>query len=167
MNKKLKFSYLIVILLILFTSCLDKKEPIVVKKNYDEKPSYVKMNNNKKVTDSLFNKAIGKGDEKAYNTVSGNYILDENYKDLLYYALIMANKYNTSEAHFHIFLILSNTNNGKPFNELDNKTKNLALYHLVKSYELGYESAKYSINEVLGKGKTVEKSSYYLQEYSK
>jgi hypothetical protein len=158
---------LAIIIYITFTSCFDKKEQKPKIEDHDEVPQYVKMNSNIKLTDSLFNLAINNGDEKAYNNVAGNYILDANYQGLLYYSTIMANKYNSAEAHFHIFLILSNSNNGKPFNELDDKTKNQALYHLVKSNELGYKSAKYSINEVLGKGKVVQKSSYYLMEYSK
>jgi hypothetical protein len=160
-------SILAVIICVTSISCFDKKERNSKIKEHNEIPQYVKMNNNIKLTDSLFNLAINKGDEKAYNNVAGNYILDGNYQGLLYYSTIMANKYNSSEAHFHIFLILSNSNNGKPFSELDDKTKSLALYHLVRSNELGYKSSKYSINEILGKKKVVEKSKYYLMEYSK
>jgi hypothetical protein len=159
--------YLTIAFCYLFISCSDKKEQNLKIKDHDEIPQYVKQNNNKKLTDSLFNLAITKGDEKAYNKVAGNYILDENYKDLMYYAIIMANRYNSSEANFHVFLILSNSNNGNAFDELDVKTKNLALYYLVKSNELGYKSAKYSINEIFGKDKTIQKSNYYLMEYSK
>jgi hypothetical protein len=60
-----------------------------------ETPEYVKMNKNSKLTDSLLNIAISKGDENAYNTVAGNFILDTNYEGLLYYSLLMANKYNS------------------------------------------------------------------------
>ncbi len=130
-----------------------------------ETPEYVKMNKNNKLTDSLLNLALNKGDEKAYNTVAGNFILDANYEGLLYYSLQIANKYNSPETHFHIFLILSNPNNGQPFEQLDDKTKNLALYHLVKSDELGYESAKYSINEVFGNDNVNQKSDFYLMKY--
>lgn len=160
-------SILGIMIYIMFISCSDKKEQPKKIKDHDEVPQYVKMNNNRKLTDSLFNLAIENGDEKAYNNVAGNYILDENYEDLLFYSLKMANKHNSSEANFHVFLILSNSNNGKSFDELDAKTKNLALYYLAKSNELGYQSAKYSINEVLGKGKVIKKSSFYLTEYSK
>lgn len=164
----MKFSiYYLTLFVLLFSSCTEKKEPKIINKNYDEVPQYVKMNNNKKLTDSLFNLAISKGDEKAYNIVSGNYILEENYNGLLYYSLLMANKHNCSEAHFHIYLILSGSESGESIEKLDNRTKNLALYHLIKSNELGYESAKYSINEVLGKGNVIKDSKYYLNEYSK
>ena len=102
-------SILGIMIYIMFISCSDKKEQPKKIKDHDEVPQYVKMNNNRKLTDSLFNLAIENGDEKAYNNVAGNYILDENYEDLLFYSLIMANKHNSSEANFHVFLILSNT----------------------------------------------------------
>lgn len=145
--------------------CSEKKTESIKDIVKIETPEYVKMNKNNKLTDSLLNLALNKGDEKAYNTVAGNFILDANYEGLLYYSLQMANKYNSPEAHFHIFLILSNPNNVQPFEQLDDKTKNLALYHLVKSDELGYESAKYSINEVFGNDNVYQKSDFYLMKY--
>lgn len=151
----------------LFVSCSEKEREVKKQVEKIGVPEYVKMNKNTKLTDSLLDLAINNGDIKAYSSVASNYILDANYEDLFYSSIIMANRYNSSEAHFHIFLILSNSNNGKPFDQLDNKTKNLALYHLIKSNELGYESAKYSINEVLGKGNILKDSKYYLNEYSK
>jgi hypothetical protein len=160
------FSYLSLCLIILVISCQDKKEAVVIK-DHDEVPSYVKRIDNRKLTDSLFNQAITTGDEKIYNDVAGDYILDQNYEGLLYYSLIMANKYDNPEAHFHIFLILKQSGVKGAFESVDVKTKNLALYHLIKSNELGYGSAKYSIDEIFGKGKPVQKSNYYLTEYSK
>ena len=164
---KIKYYYLIVISFILFTSCFNKKEPVVILKNYNEIPSYEKRIQNVKLTDSLLNLSITKGNEKAYNLVSSDFILDANYEGLIYYSLIMANKYNSPEAHFHIFLILSESADGGSFEKLDNKTKCLALYYLLKSKELGYENAKYSINEIFKKGRVLHKSNYYLLEYSK
>lgn len=163
---KITFTYLSIGLITLFISCQEKTSPNLIK-DHNEIPKYVKRNDNKKLTDSLFNLAINKGDEKAYNTVSSDFILTENYKELLYYSLIVANKYNNPEAHFHVFTILSESELDKPFNELNSKTRNLALYYLVKSNELGYKSAKYSMDEIFGKGTKVESSNYYLIEYSK
>jgi len=145
--------------------CTDKKEQKSVEIVKIGVPEYVKTNNNDKLTDSLVKLAIFKGDEKAYNELASNYILDANYEELLYYSTIMANKYNNPEANFHIFLVLSKSNNGKAFEELDIRTKNLALFHLVKSNELGYESAIFSINEIFDKNNKVQKSNYYLTLY--
>ena len=161
---KNKLNYLSISLIAFFISCQEKKEPVVIK-GHEEVPTYIKRNDDMKLTDSLFNLAISEGDERAYNTVSSDFILTENYKELLYYSLLMANKYNNPEAHFHVFTILSESKDDKSFKDLDSRTRNLALYHLVKSNELGYESAKYSINEIFDKGKKVENSSYYLTEY--
>ena len=166
---------LCLVLIILFISCQEKKTNIssqekktkAIVKDHDEIPSYIKRLDNKKLTDSLFNLSINKGDIKAYDKVAADFILDEEYPKLFYYSLIMANKYNYNAAYFHVFVILSNSSSDMSFDKLDKKTKNLALYYLVKANEMGYDSAKYSIDEIFGKGKTVQKSNYYLMEYSK
>jgi hypothetical protein len=44
---------------------------------------------------------------------------------------------------------------------MDNKTKNLALYHLLKSYELGYEKAKYMLENVFGENVKFPTSKEY------
>ncbi|MHC0446361.1 hypothetical protein ACWA1F_13205 [Flavobacterium sp. 3-218] len=170
--------YLTLCLAILLFSCQEKKENTIVKspaikkdssvlKDHDEVPSYVKIKENIKVTDSLFNLAIKNGDEMAYNSVAQDFILNEDYKGLLYYSLIMANKYNNSQAHFDIYVILVELSANKSLKDLDKKTKSLAMYHLIKSNELGYKSAKYEINEIFGKEKKLQNSDYYLIEYSK
>jgi len=74
---------------------------------------------------------------------------------------------NLPQAHFDIYVILVESSANKSLKDLDKKTKNLATYHLIKSGELGYKSAKYEIDEIFGKGKKVQKSDYYLIEYSK
>lgn len=163
---KNKLIYGLMVFIVLFISCQEKKPPVIVK-DHNETPSYVKRIDNNKITDSLFNLAINKGNMEAYDKVSSDFILVDDYQALLYYSLIMADKYNYNAAHFHVFVILSNSSSDRTFDKLDEKTKNLALYHLAKANELGYKSAQYSINEIFGKGKIIKKSSYYLMEYSK
>lgn len=170
--------YLTLCLAILLFSCQEKKENTIVKspaikkdssviKDHDEVPSYVKIKENIKITDSLFNLAIKNGDEMAYNSVAQDFILNEDYKGLLYCSLIMANKYNNSQAHFDIYVILVESSENKSLKDLDKKTKNLAMYHLIKSVELGCKSAKYEIDEIFGKEKKIKNSDYYLIEYAK
>jgi hypothetical protein len=76
--------------------------------------------------------AIEEGDSSAYSEVSGDFFLAHRSKDFLYYALIMANKYDNAQAHYDVYNIL--TNNG--IATLDTTTSNLALYHLKKYKEL-------------------------------
>ncbi|WP_428229479.1 hypothetical protein [Flavobacterium sp.] len=165
------FIYLSVCLTFLIFSCNEKKESTIIKpsvvKDHDERPNHEKITENKKASDSLLSLAISKGDEMAYNSVAQDFIINENYKKLLYYSLIMANKYNNSQAHFDIYVILVESSENKSLNDLDKKTKNLAMYHLIKSVELGYKSAKYEIDEIFGKEKKIKNSDYYLIEYAK
>ncbi len=82
----------------------------------------------------------------------------------------MANRHNNAEAYYELYLIIvSNSPGGREnaMKNLDRKTKNFALYFLLKSYELGYKSAKYPIDEIFGENSIIPKSSYYLKELAK
>ena len=48
--------------------------------------------------------------------------------------------------------------------DLDEQTRNLALYYLIRSYELGYKDAIYTIRDDLGEKTPIQKSSYYLNK---
>lgn len=118
----------------------------------------------------LIDSAIIYGNEKAYNEVASYYLIENMGKDFFYYALTMANKYNNAEACFHVYDIIAHSTPKEPKEALelmDLKTKNLALYYLLKSNELGFESAKYQITEIFGKDKSPPKSTHFLQEFSK
>lgn len=88
-------------------------------------------------------------------------------EDILYVSMIVADKYNNPEAHFHIYLTLTHLRRGELEEGLSKKTNDFALHHLLKSHELGYEQAIFSIHETFGKDKPIPKSSYYMQEYAK
>lgn len=74
--------------------------------------------------------------------------------DFLPWAIQMANKYNNAEACYHVYCgITFSTSKLKDeaFRELDPRTKNFALYYLIKSNEMGYVSAPYALEEIFGK----------------
>jgi hypothetical protein len=115
--------------------------------------------------DSLIISSISTGNFKDYNVSSNYYLLKERYDKLYYFAFIMSNKHNCPEAFFHMFIVLD-----EPFSRsdilIDNKTKYteyLSYYYLLKSYELGFETAKYSIEEKF-KDVRPNNSSYYLKK---
>jgi hypothetical protein len=119
--------------------------------------------NNKSVIDSLIDRAINKGDTMAYNEVHG-YFLIENLDDKFFYnSIIMAHKYKYSEAYFDVFWTLTHPKTGETFTELDKETQNLALYYLIKSYEKGFDGAKSSIEEILGKNIKIPSSEFFLK----
>jgi len=91
-------------------------------------------------------------------------------KDLLYYVLTMAYKNKYNRAYFHVFIIFTYlTPNGpkKELEQMDAKSRNFALYHLLKSYEMGYSDAKYYINATFDNPKTIPSSQYFLSELNK
>jgi hypothetical protein len=114
--------------------------------------------------------ALNNNDTVLYNNVSSYYLFNNMGEDFLLTALIMANKYNNAEACFHVYDIIAYSTLKEPKEALDLmdlKTKNLALYYLLKSNEMGFESAKYEVAEIFGENIEPPKSIHYLQEFSK
>jgi len=114
----------------------------------------------------LIDRAINQGDYKAYNTVHSYYNLDGNTEPFLYNSMIMAHKYNLPAAYYDVYWTLANPITGETINDLDLKTRYLALYYLLKSYELGYTNAKYNIQDIFGKKTPLPKSGSYLIKMS-
>lgn len=108
---------------------------------------------NQSELNKLIDSALNEGDEMAYNKVSSYYLMNENRDDFLYIALMMANKYSTDEAFFHVYYILNNPRYKADLSNLDLKSRRIALYYLLKSYEMGYETAKYEVEEIFTKQK--------------
>ena len=108
----------------------------------------------------LLVKAMNNGDTAAYNEVFCYYTDRNEYDHFFYYALMMANRYHYAEAYFHVYFILSNPGDGRSLKELDKDTYRMAIYHLLKSSEMGYESAKDEAKKVF-EGKVIPKSTFY------
>jgi hypothetical protein len=116
----------------------------------------------------LIDSALMMGDERAYATVSAYYFLEKQEQELFYCAFTMANKYKSPAAHYHVYMIIaySTPKEAKTaLAKMDSKTKNLAMYYLLKSYEMGYDQAKFEVQEFFGKGTAIPKSSLYLQNF--
>ncbi len=123
-NKKdnsIKYIILIVIISI-FISCISHP-----KTNFE----------NPEVVEELLNKVL-KGDTNAYYEISVDFFLENKSKEFLYYAMYMANEYNNPLANYDVYRILTRQS-GKNIDELDSITRNLAIYHLRKAEELGYD----------------------------
>lgn len=99
-------------------------------------------------------------DKRAYDELSIAYELSGELHSFYYYSLIMANKCQYSKAYLDLYLALSEPYTGEGFDDLDIRTKRLALYYLLKAYELGDLSAIYLIQERFAEGK-IPKSSIY------
>jgi hypothetical protein len=160
----------IIITFLIIISCLYqcKKNPKKTDIENIEKHQCKTMSNKRYY--ELIDSALLKGNYNAYNEVS-HYSLIENWgRDFMLYAFIMANKHKDPEAYFHVYLIIvwsSPKNPKEALESFDSKTRNFALYYLLKSYELGYEDAKYDIEKIFGENTPIPKSSYYLKEFAK
>lgn len=162
-NYQMKLIATSLFILAAFISCSDKKDKQHATKAYN----YRAPLNDRELINRLLDSSIQYGNDKAYARVASYHLLESQGEEFLYFAVIVANKYNDPLAHYHIYDILAHPRNGRALKNQDLRTQNFALYHLLKSYELGEESAKYQIEEIFGENKAVPKSSFYLQEYLK
>jgi len=152
---------LIVFWLTFFFSCQNNNTEIV---SIDPHPEEVELN--KKEADSLWQKALNKGDFDAYKKVSENYLDTYRFYELYYYSLIMANKYQCPKAYEHLYYILheSITINGVNMKGNDEITNNIAKFYLMKSIELGNKDAEYLSREIFGDSIPPPKSDIYLKK---
>ena len=116
------------------------------------------------IRNKLLDSAIMRGNKDAYSEVTNS----EAFlgPDLLFHALIMANKYNDSRACFDVYYMLCEEGYDSlslDFGTLDKRTKAIGLYYLFKSYELGYDDAKWLIKErYIDRNLPVPKSSDFI-----
>ncbi|AXB57991.1 hypothetical protein [Flavobacterium fluviale] len=118
----------LIILIFMIISCNKKESDKIV--TSDNSASYFRRKlDDKKLMDSLNYLVLSKGDTLAYNELKGiHYIGEQKMTGILYYALIMSNKYNYKRASFDVYDILT-------INEkfLDQKTRAMADEYLIKS----------------------------------
>lgn len=122
----------------------------------------------RKLMYALMDSALVTGDERVYGTVSAYYLMEKREQEFFYCAFTMANKHKSALAHYHVYEIIAYASTEPPKTALmkvDSRSRNFALYYLLKSYELGFDNAKYSIEEVFGKNTPIPKSSTYLQKF--
>lgn len=161
--------FLIFVLSFLMPSCNEKRgsinqtSVIIDSSNYNIDGDNIQLFK-PHVFDSLLYQSITKGNIDAYNKIYRPYFMKSRDRELLYYSMIMANKYNFPEPNFYVFYSLT-----YPYNDsiliknVDAQTKQMAFYYLLKSYELGYDDAKYTIKKFFGVNKKFPKSSDFLE----
>lgn len=117
---------IVVIILALVFSCKKKEE---AKVNYTDENSGIVFReklSNQKLMDSLEKLVLYSGDTLAYNQLKGiHYMGEEKLAGLLYYSLIMSNKYHYKKASYDVFDILTYDEKA-----VDEKTKKMANEYL-------------------------------------
>jgi hypothetical protein len=152
----MKINYFILLFLNIVLSC--SNSPIQSNKKTNATKMLPAFNSRE--LQILTDSAIFMGNQKAYNKAAMIYLLNDLDVEFLYYAMIMANKYNYPEAYFHVYIILNNRRNDQKLRNLDDRTKKIALYYLLKSYEMNYGEAKYEVDDIYI-NKTIPKSTEF------
>ncbi|NNP71083.1 hypothetical protein [Acinetobacter sp. Ac_5812] len=117
--------------------------------------------------DELLAKSLRNGDCEAFqNAVVNRHLADDGYS-IFYYTQIMANKYNCPIAYYYLGVDMNADEGtyigGIPVWSDDELTRNMAIYNLLKAYELGYEPSKYELEVFLGDDpKKFPKSSDFI-----
>jgi hypothetical protein len=120
---------------------------------------------NLRMLESYKDSAILNGNEFMYNRVASHYILNDNIEDLFYTAFMVANKYNNPEASYHVYRAINGLRTKENFDNLDVKSKNMALYYLLKSYESGFQNAISQVHIIFDTNKPIPKSYYYKNKF--
>lgn len=116
-----------------------------------------------KKLDSLYQLVYSKDDTNAYRKLDLYYEWAKTSDEFLACSMYMANKTQFPPAFFRIYVILSK-GDYRAFHHLDDKSKNLCMYYLVKSYELGFSRAKLELSTIYPQ-MDFKPSKEYLTEY--
>ncbi len=150
----MKCIYITIVLCIILSSCDEKKSRVI----------YPELSDKERI--ELTDKAINLNDQEAYLKLTVYYgiwgILDE----MLLVSIEMSNKNNYPQAYYDVYWILTHSEGYNGIDKLDRNTRSLALYYLLKSYELDPENSKYDVNQIFKKD-SIPNASYYLIEMTK
>lgn len=118
-----------------------------MKKSESNSNEIVRSMNQPTVSESELKKAVlYKGSTSAYDELSISYLDHSIQEEFLFYAMIMANKYNYPQAYFDVYFYLTLTFS-TDISNIDDKSANLAVEYLLKAYEREHHQAKDIVEE--------------------
>ncbi len=128
------------IVLFAFISCDMKKSEI----NSDES---IRSMNQPTISESELKKAIlYNGNTSAYDELNISYLDHSIQEEFLFYALIMANKYDYPQAYFDVYFYLTQFFS-TDISNIDDKSAKLAIEYLLKAKDKGHHQAKEIVEE--------------------
>lgn len=103
---------------------------------------------------ALKEKIFKYGDKEAYTDLKV-YLLDSPAEDILFWALIMANKHNDPQANLDVFhaIVVGYAGEVERFFEMDKRTQDLAMEYLIAAKSQGVLGAKEIYDDLKTKGK--------------
>lgn len=153
MNRRM----LCVSLLILFCySCKEQNGDLKVNDNKKDvvelefkDKSYSSNFFNDTLRESKISRALNNGDTLAYISLMEDYFLGGYRDEFLFYAMMMSEKKDYSEAYFDVFTLLDASLQGS-LTSTNNLYKKMADYYLIQAYLKGSKSAKSPVEERFG-----------------
>jgi hypothetical protein len=110
--------------------------------------------------------SLNNGDTLAYNQVFTNFVMDGRGYEILYISMIMANKWHYPKAFYDTYCILSTECLGSSISNCKNNNRDLAIYFLLKSNELGYYQSKGELQTIFQDANQFPQSREYISKYS-
>lgn len=107
-----------------------------------------------------YDSAIRIGSTSAYSKLASRAFIEGDWDGLLSTAMIVANKYDNPDACYHVFTIFYHRNVGEEFETLDINSRKLAIYYLLKAYELNHSGAQYPLKELFHPDSIPSSASY-------
>lgn len=136
----MRWFILIIVSVLVFMSC-------DMKSNKTNSNEVVRSMNQPTVSESELKKAVlYDGDKSAYDELSISYLDHSFQEEFLFYAIIMANKYDYPQAYFDVYFYLTQTFSSD-INNMDESSANLAIEYLLRAHEKGHHQAKDIVEE--------------------
>ncbi|MDH5718860.1 MAG: hypothetical protein OEZ22_14635 [Spirochaetia bacterium] len=114
--------------------------------NKKKEEEAISINQNYYVTAKHKDLIIEKGDIDAYKKLDIAYLEEPFQGEFLYYAMIMANKYDHPQAYYDVYLLLVDIYR-KNINDIDENTANLAIEYLLKAYNKNHHQARGEVED--------------------
>lgn len=124
----------VVVVVMILTSCNGKENKIPLAKEDHSTMEKMPLD----TINFLLKQMKQNGDTLAYKRLSVEYYYFHREEQLLYHAMVMANKYDYGYACAHVANLLLSINQ-ESIEELDPKTRKFATYYALRAQELGYE----------------------------
>ena len=152
---------ILIFIFTLMTSCNQESKSVKKNKTSSEMIGGINLEDLQEM-EKYKTEVMQSGDISSYLHLQQFFVDRLRFEELLFCSLIMANKYNYRPAYFNVFMCLKFTDKNGEFEKLDDVTKSLAMYYLLRSYELGDSGAIYDIRSIIGEKSKIPKSAEYL-----